>query len=298
MDWQNPVTTIFAVITLVIVVFYCRKIIQRYYNDTRSEILAGASAYRYICASLDYAAKAFVVSAVSASDIVKHLSTYDLSENEKRYLSFQVYRYAETLSLIVSICQECASKKVLDVGAGFGHMASTLKYFCNCEVYAVDFQAKLKALLKRRHITFKQVNLEEDEIPFDEGFFDLVLFCEVIEHLNPLCVDKVLSEIRRVLSDEGLLLLTTPAQGPLSNVFNMFVKPKASYSKILEKGLHTKVYRRKELHRILEHAGFSPITTIRSKAWERSGLTVKTCLACLNPFGECWDTSRHWWSAT
>jgi ubiquinone/menaquinone biosynthesis C-methylase UbiE len=223
------------------------------------------------------------VSTVSASDIVKYLSTYDLSENEKRYLSFQVYRYAETRSLIVSIYQERAFKKVLDVGAGFGHMASTLKYFCSCEVYAIDFQAKLKTLLKRRDITFKQVNLEEDKIPFDEGFFDLVLFCEVIEHLNPLCVGKVLNEIHRVLSDEGLLLLTTPTQGPLSNVFNMFVKPKASYSKILEKGLHTKVYRRRELHRILEHAGFIPITIIRSKAWECSGLTVRDLPSLLKP---------------
>jgi ubiquinone/menaquinone biosynthesis C-methylase UbiE len=223
------------------------------------------------------------VSTVSASDIVKHLSTYDLSENEKRYLSFHVYRYAETLSLIVSIYQERAFEKVLDVGAGFGHMVSTLKYFCSCEVYAIDFTAKLKTLLKRRDITFKQVNLEEDKIPFDEGFFDLVLFCEVIEHLNPLCVDKVLNEIHRVLSDEGLLLLTTPTRGPLSNVFNMFVKPKASYSKILEKGLHTKVYRRKELHRILEHAGFSPITIIRSKAWERSGLSVRDLPSLLKP---------------
>lgn len=183
------------------------------------------------------------MSTVSVSHIVKHLSTYDLSENEKRYLSFQVYRYAETPSLIVSIYQERAFQKALDVGAGFGHMASTLKYFCSCEVYAIDFQAKLKILLKRRDITFKQVNLEEDKIPFDEGFFDLVLFCEVMEHLNLLCVDKVLNEIHRVLSDEGLLLLTTPTQGPLSNVFNMFVKPKVSYSKIVEKGLHTKVYR-------------------------------------------------------
>jgi 2-polyprenyl-3-methyl-5-hydroxy-6-metoxy-1,4-benzoquinol methylase len=223
------------------------------------------------------------VSTVSASDIVRHLSTYDLSENEERYLSYQVYRYAETLGLIVSIYQERAFKKVLDVGTGFGHMASTLKYFCSCEVYAIDFQAKLKILLEGRDITFKQVNLEEDKIPFDEGFFDLVLFCEVIEHLNPLCVDKLLNEIHRVLSDEGLLLLTTPTQGPLSNVFNMLIKPKVSYSKIVEKGLHTKVYRRKELHRILEHAGFRPITIIRSKAWERSGLTVRDLPSLLRP---------------
>ncbi len=54
------------------------------------------------------------MSTISASDIVRHLSTYDLSENEGRYLSYQVYRYAETLGLIVSIYQERAFKKVLD----------------------------------------------------------------------------------------------------------------------------------------------------------------------------------------
>jgi hypothetical protein len=56
--WQNPVTTIFAVITLAIVVFYCRKIIQRYYNDGCSEILACPSAHRYISAIDEHAVKA------------------------------------------------------------------------------------------------------------------------------------------------------------------------------------------------------------------------------------------------
>lgn len=215
---------------------------------------------------------------VPALDIVKHLSTYDLSDNEKRHLSSQVYRYAEALNLIVSIYQDRASKKVLDVGAGFGHMASTLKYFCSYEVYAIDFQAELKTLLEGRDITFKQVDLEKDKIPFDEGFFDLVLFCEVIQHLNPPCVDKVLNEIHRVLSDEGLLLLTTPTIGPLSNVFNMFVKPKIPYS-----ARARKIYTTKELHRILDHASFRPTTIIRSNAWERSGLTVGDLPSLLKP---------------
>ena len=44
--------------------------------------------------------------------------------------------------------------------------------------------------------------------PFNDGHFDTVLTCQVLEHVfNP---DEFLSEINRVLVPEGLLLLTVP----------------------------------------------------------------------------------------
>ena len=44
--------------------------------------------------------------------------------------------------------------------------------------------------------------------PFSDGEFDAVLTSEVLEHVfNP---DEFLSEINRVLRDDGVLLLTVP----------------------------------------------------------------------------------------
>lgn len=53
------------------------------------------------------------------------------------------------------------------------------------------------------------VNFEEEPLPIVDNYFDLVLCCEVIEHMerDPM---YLLSEINRVLTPGGKCLLTTP----------------------------------------------------------------------------------------
>jgi len=221
---------------------------------------------------------------ISPSDVREYLSEYKLSENEKRYLDDHVYRYIETSELISSIIEKGKFiKKVLDLGSGYGQMASLLKFFYNYQVYAIDFQEKLESVFSQRGIPFKCVDLEKEKIPFGNNYFDLILFCEVIEHLNPYCVQNVLSEIYRILSTDGYLLLTTPVRGLFSKIFNVFVKPQHSRKKILERALHVKTYERKELQRMLQNAGFITVTAKHSKAWESSGLSIRGLSKQLRP---------------
>jgi SAM-dependent methyltransferase len=63
-------------------------------------------------------------------------------------------------------------------------------------------------------------NMEEEPFPYDDGSFDVVLFCEIIEHLlmDPL---HALAEINRVLRPDGRLVVTTPNVARLGNVLAM-----------------------------------------------------------------------------
>ncbi len=56
---------------------------------------------------------------------------------------------------------------------------------------------------------YKGFNIETDRFPYDDGSFDMVLYCEMIEHLmhDP---SHSLYEIHRVLKPGGYLLLSTP----------------------------------------------------------------------------------------
>ena len=51
------------------------------------------------------------------------------------------------------------------------------------------------------------------ELPFADGAFDLVWASEVIEHVSDTA--RWLSEVRRVLTPGGVLLITTPSHGRL-----------------------------------------------------------------------------------
>jgi SAM-dependent methyltransferase len=101
------------------------------------------------------------------------------------------------------------------------------------------------------------VNVEQQPFPFEDDEFDVVLFCEVIEHLltDPLAA---LREINRVLRTGGLLVVTTPNVNRLENVLNMISGANIydPYSGYGPYGRHNREYNRHELTRLLEFAGF------------------------------------------
>ena len=108
-----------------------------------------------------------------------------------------------------------------------------------------------------RAFTSHLVNVEEEPFPFEDGSFDVILFCEVIEHLlmDPLAA---LREINRVLRAGGRLVLTTPNVNRLDNVMNMVAGENIydPYSGHGPYGRHNREFNRQELTRLLKFAGF------------------------------------------
>jgi SAM-dependent methyltransferase len=101
------------------------------------------------------------------------------------------------------------------------------------------------------------VNVEREPFPFEDDAFDVVLFCEVIEHLlmDPLAA---LREINRVLRPGRRLVVTTPNVNRLQNVMSITAGANIydPYSGYGPYGRHNREYNRHELTRLLEFAGF------------------------------------------
>lgn len=101
-------------------------------------------------------------------------------------------------------------RRCLDIGCGFG----TLALFClrlhNCEVYCVDRSTDFQnePLMRKHGMHFTVCNIELDPIPWDLKF-DLIVFTEVLEHLNFNQL-PTLRKIREHLAEGGRLYLSTP----------------------------------------------------------------------------------------
>lgn len=98
---------------------------------------------------------------------------------------------------------------VLDLGCGNGQNGKKAAKIAK-KVIGVDIDEKLLAQAKStrvKNVIFKTLNLEES-LPFKNASFDKVLFLDVLEHLRKR--DQALSEIRRILVTNGLLLLGVP----------------------------------------------------------------------------------------
>ncbi|WP_429318464.1 class I SAM-dependent methyltransferase [Paraburkholderia sp. GAS448] len=107
-------------------------------------------------------------------------------------------------------------------------------------------------------LAYSHFNIEEDEFPFETGSLDVVLFCEIIEHLlNDPC--RVLREIKRILRDNGTLVLTTPNVNRIENVARMIVGANIydPYSAFGPYGRHNREYNKHELSLLLSYVGFT-----------------------------------------
>jgi SAM-dependent methyltransferase len=70
---------------------------------------------------------------------------------------------------------------------------------------------------KRFAIQLDMFDVERDRFPYDDGYFETVLACELIEHMifDPM---HLLIECHRILEEGGRLLITTPNIASLNSV--------------------------------------------------------------------------------
>jgi ubiquinone/menaquinone biosynthesis C-methylase UbiE len=109
------------------------------------------------------------------------------------------------LHMIDRLVTPDGSKRVLDIGSGAGNMFHHLARYG--PVVGVDNNPKPLAVARERGYDVRE-GLAED-LPFDDGAFDLVALLDTVEH----CEDEltILRESYRVCAPGGHLVITVPA---------------------------------------------------------------------------------------
>lgn len=123
------------------------------------------------------------------------------SYDEHKYYIFKVY------DIIKKLNKKYGFKKSLDVGCADGSFSKKLKDDFGFEVFGLDISEGAVKLANKKDVIAKTHNLEK-RLPFQDDAFDLIIACEIIEHLYD--TDFFLSELRRILRKGGIIILTTP----------------------------------------------------------------------------------------
>lgn len=109
--------------------------------------------------------------------------------------------------------------------------------------------------------TFYRIDYSSDAVPVKDGWADIILLCDVIEHLEPFHYEKLLHEIKRILSNNGKVIVSTPIRDRIPFVFRRV------YNKIV--GLEEPYYWKSHINDLtlntllksFESIGFKPIKT-------------------------------------
>ena len=141
---------------------------------------------------------------------------------------------------VEEICRSVTDRRprILDVGCGTGANLLMLSKYGDAE--GVDISEDALSFCRERGLDKVKLGAGE-ELPYDDGTFDLVTAFDVVEHMDDDLAG--LKEMRRVLRPGGHVLLFVP-----TFEFLWGLQDDVSH--------HRRRYRMSQLRRVLEEAGF------------------------------------------
>jgi len=192
-------------------------------------------------------------------------------EHILKYIHKNTGRMLFTVSLLPPLKP---GDKVLEIGAVPYCFSTILMESFSCEVTSIDLPQTIfpgepytikkedievpnSMTHKKYRITSWTCNAEKDTYPFKDNTFDVVICTEVLEHLlySPTHVFK---ESRRVLKDNGLMLVSTVNSLHFKRMADIILNENIDdvYSPLGPYGRHNRNYTRKELIKLAQNADF------------------------------------------
>lgn len=180
------------------------------------------------------------------------------TEIEGRNWYFLIYE--KKMKIILRIIQRLHGKKILDCGCGEGVLVEEFRSK-GYDIEGIDKNYESE-FVKKGDIT---------SINYPDNYFDVVLVLDVLEHLPYNEQYKALNEIKRILKDRGVMILSIPNIANISARLKLLVLGELSRTDKDYNHLGERTF--KEMKRILQQNGFHikrvyPITPTFPMLWQ------------------------------
>ncbi|WP_230740647.1 class I SAM-dependent methyltransferase [Methanooceanicella nereidis] len=170
--------------------------------------------------------------------------------------------------IIAGWCNEHAGRqdgmklKVLDIGCGYGADLQNVKSSIadkDLELYGIDYDEQKAEALRHNGINVRVLDIEKDALPFEDGFFDIIIANQVIEHTKE--VFWIFSEVSRTLKKGGILIIGVPNLASLHNRVLLLLGEQPTSIETM--GPHVRGYTVPSLKRFIETDGYFRVSKVR-----------------------------------
>ncbi len=187
-----------------------------------------------------------------------------LTENRDAYVKHHLDRCVRALNLIPVLERR---GRLLELGSGLYFMTFLMRRICDYDLDLVQYwerpNGRYETVLEDRKtgarliLPFEHFNAEQNSFPYPDSAFDVVVVCEIIEHLygNPV---HMLAECHRILRPGGTVVVTTPNVLRWFNVSKL-IAGKNIYDKYTQESpgaRHPREYTPEELRALFEGMGY------------------------------------------
>ena len=152
---------------------------------------------------------------------------------------------------------------ILDLGCGKGRHLHKLYYFSKCHVIGLDLSIEELKATYQGFEQYPDISEEKDRkfslmagtainLPFQDNSFDNIICSEVLEHIEDF--EEVIKEIYRISKPGAKIGISVPRWFPEKICWSLsddYYAPKAV-------GGHVRIYKKKELMKMISDTGLEP----------------------------------------
>lgn len=170
---------------------------------------------------------------------------------------FLHFAHDEIIEWVKDYVQEVKLEKlrILDIGFGDGKILLKLKAAfseLDVEVYGIESKQGSISIANNTGIISHQLNIENDSLPFQDEYFDVIIANHVIEHLKEIF--WLFSEISRVLKKNAIAIIGCPNLGSWHNRLALLMGLQPPAMKLLSG--HIRGITKSEFKNFIENEGY------------------------------------------
>jgi 2-polyprenyl-3-methyl-5-hydroxy-6-metoxy-1,4-benzoquinol methylase len=160
---------------------------------------------------------------------------------------------------------EARDPDILEVGCGAGSLLESLADAGLHSLAGIDLALSAVEVTRKRLAPYRLAdNVQQATVSHlirggRAGTFDVVVLCDVIEHVPPSRVESLIADVRTLLRADGCLIVVTPNAFAGPHDITRHFRARGSEPE----GLHLREYSLRELSDLLTRAGFADFTALR-----------------------------------